>query len=50
MARALSIGLGLQIKQFQGLPPAPSGYVYLLGADGFYLLGADGAFLLGVAP
>ncbi len=33
-----------------GNPPAPpTGFVYLLGADGAYLKGADGAFLYGVA-
>lgn len=31
------------------LPPAPDGFVYLLGADGANLSGGDGNFLLGVA-
>ena len=32
-----------------GLRNPPSGYSYLVGADGAYLLGADGAYLLGRA-
>jgi hypothetical protein len=32
------------------LPAPPTGFIYLLGADGAYLKGADGAYLLGVAP
>lgn len=32
-----------------GIPAPPTGFVYLLGADGVYLKGADGAYLLGAA-
>lgn len=35
--------------QMPGVAPPPTGFVYLLGADGAYLQGADGAYLLGVA-
>lgn len=31
------------------LPPPPTGFVYLKGADGKYLKGADGKYLLGPA-
>ncbi len=38
-----------RLRKIATLPPPPSGFVYLLGADGAYLLGADGAYLLGAA-
>jgi len=32
----------------QGVPTPPSGYVFLVGADGAYLIDADGAYLIEV--
>lgn len=48
MNLSLKFGL-LGASGRNGLPAPPTGFVYLLGADGAYLLGADGAYLLGAA-
>ena len=51
VSSAVAMTPGQQLILFGGgLPAPPSGFVYLLGADGAFLLGADGAYLLGVYP